>query len=94
MDRRYYNHLWAVIHLSALNYDETFADKNQYTQFYNSLSCTLGCATCIDHYRKFITENPPDFEDIFGWTVKLHNSVNETIGGPIFTREECLKYWL
>jgi hypothetical protein len=90
----YYSHLWAVIHLAALNFDEASNDKNEYTKFYSSLSTTLGCEKCIIHYNKFIEDNPPDFTDLFGWTVKLHNSVNQTRGDPTFTREESLKYWL
>lgn len=89
----YYSHLWAVIHLSALNFKRGDDSEIEYKNFYESLSPTLGCKPCIEHYKKFVLECPPDFEDLFGWTVKLHNSVNQTRGDPTFTREESLKYW-
>lgn len=89
----YYSHLWAVIHLAALNFDEASNDKNEYTKFYESLSTTLGCELCTEHYKKFMLDNPPDFTDLFGWTVELHNSVNEMRGEPTFTRETSFKYW-
>ena len=91
--KTYYSHVWAVIHLSALNFHEIFSNKNEYITFYNSLSTTLGCGKCISHYRKFMVDNPPDFTDLFGWTVKLHNSVNESRGETVFTREESFEYW-
>jgi hypothetical protein len=94
MNFKYYSHLWAVIHLAGLNYNENSCSKEEYTNFYSSLSSTLGCEKCVVHYKNFMTENPPDFDDLFGWTVKLHNSVNEMRGEPTFTREESIKYWL
>ena len=80
--------------MAALNFDEVSDNKNEYTKFYDSLSTTLGCEKCIIHYKKFMIDNPPDFTDLFGWTVKLHNSVNEMRGESTFTREESLNYWL
>ena len=91
--KTYYSHVWAVIHLAALNFHEIFSDRNEYITFYNSLSTTLGCVKCISHYRQFMVDNPPDFTDLFGWTVKLHNSVNESRGETVFTREESFEYW-
>lgn len=90
----YYHHLWAVIHLSALNYDKNVDSKEEYTNFYSSLCSTLGCKDCMVHYKQFMIDNPPDFNDLFGWTVDLHNSINEMRGETTYTHEESLKYWL
>ncbi len=93
MNMKYYSHMWAVIHLAALNFDKNSGNELEYTNFYQSLAVTLGCDECIIHYKKFMIDNPPDFTDLFGWTVYLHNSVNEVRGGPTFDRDESLKYW-
>lgn len=93
MNPKYYSHMWAVIHLAALNYDKNSDDDEEYTKFYSSLCVTLGCDKCISHYRKFMYDNPPDFTDLFGWTVDLHNSVNQMRGECTFTKEDSLKYW-
>lgn len=89
----YYSHMWAVIHMAALNFTKGVSGEMQYTRFYTSLVHTLKCPKCIHHYMKFINESPPDFSDLFGWTVKLHNSVNERIGKSILTREEAYDIW-
>lgn len=47
---KYYSHMWAVIHLSALNYDKNTDSEEEYTNFYRSLCCTLGCKDCMVHY--------------------------------------------
>jgi len=93
MNFKYYSHLWAVIHLAGLKFDKNSDNEEEYTNFYSSLPTTLGCKECIIHYKKFMKDNPPDFNDLFGWTVNLHNSVNEVRGEPTFTREESFKYW-
>ena len=93
MNPKYYSHMWAVIHLAALNFNKNVDNESEYKNFYNSLSTTLGCDECIIHYKRFMIENPPDFTDLFGWTVDLHNSVNEMRGEPAFNKEESLKYW-
>ena len=41
---KYYSHMWAVIHLSALNYDKKVDSEEEYTNFYSGLCCTLGCS--------------------------------------------------
>ena len=46
------------------------------------------------HYKQFMIDNPPDFNDLFGWTVNLHNSINEMRGETTYTHEESLKYWV
>lgn len=94
MNPKYYSHLWAVIHLSGLNFNKNSDSEIEYTNFYSSICNILGCDKCIIHYKQFMIDTPPDFDDLFGWTVKLHNSVNDMRGDPTFTREESLKYWL
>jgi len=46
------------------------------------------------HYKQFMIDNPPDFNDLFGWTVDLHNSVNEMRGESTYTRQLSLDFWL
>jgi hypothetical protein len=91
--KNYYNHLWAVIHITALNFDKDNSNETDYKAFYTSIGRTMPCQQCVEHYVKFVHDNPIDFEDLFGWTVNLHNSVNQTRGEAVFTREESLQYW-
>jgi hypothetical protein len=86
--------MWAVIHLSALNYEKSVDSEEEYTNFYRSLCSTLGCKDCMVHYKQFMIDNPPDFNDLFGWTVDLHNSINEMRGESTYTRQSSLDFWL
>lgn len=91
MHPKFFFHVWAVIHLSAMNYRP--GQEEEYKNFYNHLVDILGCKKCIDDCKKFMETNPLDFDDLFGWTVKLHNHVNVTRGEPTYTRRESLEYW-
>jgi hypothetical protein len=91
MHAKFLSHVWAVIHLSAFNYRS--GQEEEYKNFYNHLGNILGCTSCIDDYKNFIKMNPPDFGDLFGWTVKLHNHVNTIRGEPTYTRKESFEYW-
>jgi hypothetical protein len=90
---KYYHHLWAIIHLSALNFKKGVSSEGEYTKFYTSIGYTMTCIQCINHYNEYIKANPIDFENIFNWTVDLHNSVNDVRGTPLFTYEEAIGYW-
>ena len=93
MINKFYHHLWGVIHLAALNYKKDDTKKEDIINFYKSLAPILGCRTCQEHYIGFMIDNPPNFEDLFGWSVDLHNSVNESRGDRVFTRIETMEYW-
>ena len=92
MNPKFFSHVWAVIHLAALNYKRA-SQQEDYINFYNSLADILGCPSCIDDYKNFIKTKPPNFRDLFGWTVELHNHVNTRRGEPTYTREESFEYW-
>lgn len=89
----YYHHLWAVIHLSALRFKKGESDEAEYEKFYKSISYTMNCSKCVRHFEEYIENNPIDFDNLFNWTVDLHNDVNRTRGAPTYTYEETLKYW-
>lgn len=83
--------MWAVIHLAAFNYRE--GQEKEYVDFYKHLADILVCENCIKDYKDFMENNPPDFNDLFGWTVKLHNHVNTLREKPTYTRKESFQYW-
>lgn len=72
---------WHFIHMVALNYpfnpdEET---KSKYSEFFHSLKYVLPCEVCSNNWANKIKENPPNLknrEELFNWTVDMHNSVN------------------
>ena len=79
--------LWKSIHLIALGYPNSPSqmDKMNYKMFFVSLGNVLPCRNCVKNYLKHFAELPVDRylgnkDELFEWTVKLHNIVNRDIG--------------
>ena len=43
----------------------------------------FGCG-CQDNFRKYVKDNPPDFDDFYRWSVNAHNWVNAKLGKSIW----------
>ena len=87
--------LWKYLHIISLNYPEnpTYMDINNYNEFYKYLAFTIPCDNCKHHYKKYITNNPPNLtskNDLVVWTIEFHNSVNKRIGKPTYTIDEAM----
>lgn len=83
-------HLWKSIHYIALGYPDNPDPelRTTYKDFYVNLWRVVPCLKCAINYRRHLTELPPidEFlgskEDLFKWTVALHNLVNVELGKP------------
>ena len=42
-----------------------------------------GCS-CRSDFAEIVKANPPDYDDFFVWSVKVHNTVNAKLGKPTF----------
>jgi hypothetical protein len=87
---------WAELHLYALRYkhnseNHDYAGKLWFLDWSESLPFD-GCP-CQEHFRQFISEHPPVWQDLFGWSVHLHNDVNERIGKPAISVEKAREAW-
>ena len=54
-----------------------------------------GCG-CVDGYKKFLEELPPDFstgDAFFAWGVNLHNAVNRKLNKPEISLEQAFALW-
>jgi hypothetical protein len=86
---------WHFIHMVALAYpiEPTEEEKEQYMQFFKSLGNILPCAICARHYTDKINQNPPNLtnrEELFKWTVDIHNSVNKDNYKPELSYSQAL----
>jgi hypothetical protein len=87
---------WHFIHMVALSYPpkEVLNDdiKEKYYKFFESLGYTLPCPYCSQHFREKFEKTPPPLEsreELFRWTVDIHNSVNRDNGKREISYEEA-----
>lgn len=93
--------LWNILHQRALKIDENpnVTDDNIFlTEFGTQIPLYAQngdkCA-CREHWANFKMKNPPNFFPkglYFGWTVDLHNYINQILNKPVLSYEEALKY--
>lgn len=79
---------WRFMHSVALGYPHNpyEKDKEKYRAFYESLANVLPCSKCRDGYASTMQMIPIDLtgpDELFMWTVEIHNSVNRKLGHDI-----------
>lgn len=91
---------WTFMHLMVLSESEPF-DKERlvyYNQFYSVLTHLLPCEKCRLHLKENLTKVKPlntikSKDELFMWTVDLHNLVNKITNKRIWNYEEARTYW-
>lgn len=91
---------WHTIHITALGYPQkpSYAQKRAAKEFYEALAQLIPCPVCREHYQQHLQIAPisPHLDrrdDLFRWTVELHNRVNETLGKPRVTEAEAVRFY-
>ena len=91
---------WHTMHILALSYPEkpTYAQKRAAKDFYESLAHLIPCPKCREHYSKHLQKMPisPHLdrrEDLFRWTVNVHNEVNKLLGKPTISEKESVLFY-
>lgn len=93
--------MWATIHYICLGAPDklTDQDKSAYTNFFNNLPYIMPCKSCGEHLKQNLITLPISNslntkEDLFKWSVDLHNLVNKQINKNEITLEEAYDIWL
>jgi hypothetical protein len=88
------------MHIVALGYPKSpsYAQKKAAKEFYESLAFLIPCPVCREHYTKHLVKTPisPHLDrrdDLFRWTVNLHNEVNALLGKPRMLESNVLYYY-
>lgn len=91
---------WHTIHISALGYpsNPSYGHKKAAKEFYESLMFLIPCPVCREHYAEYMKTMPVSpfldrREDLFKWTVELHNTVNQKLGKPRVTELESIEFY-
>ena len=94
-------YFWKVIHISALGYpmSPTQNDKETYALFYELIGKVLPCKKCVQNYARHFKNIPIEYfldnkNDLFKWTVHLHNTVNKEVGKPQWSVEFAKHFYL
>jgi hypothetical protein len=94
-------HLWISIHYIALGYPlkPSEIDRKNYSLFFKHLHTVLPCDACAKHYQQHLKDLPPieqfleSPEELFKWTVLIHNKVNLDLGKPQLSYEQARKLY-
>jgi len=88
---------WVVFHTLALSYNENY--KEHYITFFNTLQTIIPCRMCRNHYITNISkdgmhiEENMNSENIFNWTIDLHNKVNKMHSKKIWGHDEARSFY-
>ena len=92
---------WSFIHHVAMAYPEhpTEEDKHNYKNFYENIKNVLPCKECASNYEKNLERKPIDSalvgnQELFKWTIDIHNMVNVELGKRKYSYEEVFKDYL
>lgn len=93
-------YVWASIHLICLGAPETLdaAQQQAYRNFFQQLPYVIPCSTCAQHLQenlaKVSIENSlAGRDDLFAWSVRLHNLVNQQLKKPTLELADAKKHW-
>ncbi len=91
---------WHTIHIVAMGYPEkpTYSQKKAAKEFFESLQYLLPCSECRTHYAQHLAVSPitPHLDrrqDLFKWTVELHNTVNQSLGKPRMLETDVIAHY-
>lgn len=93
-------YFWKVIHITALGYPETpdQNDRDTYRKFFETIGKVLPCQRCSNNYAKHMETLPIESfldssENLFKWTVFLHNIVSKELGKPQWNVEYASSFY-
>lgn len=84
---------WAELHSFALRHEgKNRAIHGWFLDWMGDLPF-YGCP-CKEHLEQYVSENTPDYQNFFEWTIDLHNAVNERIGKRTINYDDARTLWL
>jgi hypothetical protein len=80
-------HFWMTLHIACLGCQ----DAKVLVDFVEGYKEIIPCLSCREHFEQVLVENPvPEADDLFKWSVDVHNIVNKRLGKPEFSYEDAL----
>ena len=93
-------YFWGTLHIACLAAPPVLSDEHK-TAFRNlieSFTLVLPCPACQMHFREVLQQFPLEEslntgEDLFTWSVAVHNIVNARLGKPQVSLKDAVYYW-
>jgi hypothetical protein len=80
-------HFWMTLHIACLGCQ----DPKVLADFVEGYKEIIPCLSCREHFEQVLVDNPvPETDDLFKWSVDVHNIVNKQLGKPEFSYEAAL----
>ena len=93
-------HGWIFLHSVTMAYPDepTENDKQNYKEFFNSVSIVLPCKVCRKHLKQHMDELSIDNalrnkKTLVEWLINIHNKTNVTLGKPTYTYKEVIEIY-
>ncbi len=84
--------IWFSMHIMALFAKDIITAKAAVYILYKIIERIRG-KDCRKQAKEYIIRYPPDFKNLFKWTVTFHNSVNKRLDKKIYTIREAEKLY-
>lgn len=81
--------LWGKLHRFALRRPTEARARKWLKGFERRISC----GECRKHWGAVLKATPPDFADLFAWSVAAHDAVNAMLGKPAFGVEAARRVY-
>jgi hypothetical protein len=83
---------WGALHLACFHAD----NPDKVRDFINLYQYVLPCQGCRNHFAQVLKDYPiPETnEELFDWSVMVHNVVNDRLGKPRMTTDEAVIQWI
>ena len=79
-------HFWMTLHIACLGCQ----DAKVLVDFVEGYKEIIPCLSCREHFEQVLVENPvPEADDLFKWSVDVHNIVNKRLGKQEFSYEDA-----
>lgn len=88
---------WIVFHHITRNYKEEY--RQQYINFFETFKTIIPCKICRTHYNEnlnkqgMMIDQNINSNNIFNWTIDLHNNVNKKNNKTQWSYERANKYY-
>lgn len=88
---------WLIFHHITKNYREEY--RQHYIDFFETFKIIIPCKICRTHYNEnlnkqgMMIDQNINSQNIFNWTVDLHNTVNRQNGKRAWTHERANQYY-
>lgn len=79
---------WTALHQILRGYRPSAKTKAGLRRMLSGLGDLIPCHHCEEHFKAMVKANPPkdaSREDVYKWSVDIHNIVNKRLGKPVLS---------